>query len=128
MFDQFQPRLLINHLFVNAPVQQTPLQNPVNVFVNPLTGGTLTNNTPDTSMLATHVGAVHHTPAPATPVPAPSPKLPQRNLCSPDFDYMKAVELRRYANKHTINLHDNKRKSAIKRIIREHEIERKTMS
>ena len=76
-------------------------------------------------MLATHVGAVPHTPAPATP--APSPKLPQGNLFSPDFDHMKAVELRRYANEHNINLHGNKRKSAIKRIIREHDLERKTM-
>ena len=38
MFDQFQPRLPITHLFINAPVQATPLQNPVNVFVDPLTG------------------------------------------------------------------------------------------
>ena len=79
-FDYFQPRLPINHPFVNAPVHATPLQNPVNVFVNPLTGGTLTNNTPAPSALAAHVGAtpaVHpHTPAPHTPTPTPAPQTP----------------------------------------------------
>ena len=91
-FDYFQPRLPINHPFVNAPVHATPLQNPVNVFVNPLIGGTLTNNTPVPSALAAHVGAtpaVHpHTPAPHTPTPAPqtpSPAPHTRTTCISSF-------------------------------------------
>ena len=119
-FDYFQPRLPINH---------------------PLTE-TLTNNTPAPSALAAHVGAAptQHTPAPAPHAPMPvlhepaqninpaSPTLSPRNLFSPDFDDMKAAELRQYAVEQNINLHRNKKQSALKRIIREHEIERKKMS
>ena len=46
--DTYQPRLSSYHPFVNAPVPPTPLQNPVNVYVN----GALTNNTPDSGELA----------------------------------------------------------------------------
>ena len=121
VFDQFQPRLPINHPFVNAPVQQTPLQNPVNVFVNPLTGGTLTNNTPAPSELAAHVGA----PAPHTPVPVQntqkaSPKLSPRVLYRPNFDKMNVAELRMFALAKGIDLHGHKIKSDLIRIIREH--------
>ena len=62
--DTYQPRLPIYHPFVNAPVPPTPLQNPVNVYVN----GDLTKNTPNDGTLATHVRA--NTPAPVPPAPS----------------------------------------------------------
>ena len=46
--DTYQPRLPMYHQFLNAPITPTPLQNPVNVYVN----SALTNNTPDTGELA----------------------------------------------------------------------------
>ena len=144
VFDQFQPRLPINHPFVNAPVQQTPLQNPVNVFVNPLTGGTLTNNTPAPSALAAHVGAAPapHTPAPHTPtspklslnIPTSPKLLPHtptslelspKDLFSPGFSRMNVRSLRKYASENKINLHGKKHKNDLKRIIKEYEEERK---
>ena len=62
--DTYQSRLPMYHPFVNAPVLPTPLQNPVNVYVN----GVLTNNTPNAGALAAHVHA--HTPSPVPPAPS----------------------------------------------------------
>ena len=130
VFDQFQPRLPINHPFVNAPVQQTPLQNPVNVFVNPLTGGTLTNNTPAPSALAAHVGAAPapHTPAPHTNaqnIQKTSPKLSPRVLYRSIYDKMSVADLRIYALAQNIDLRGNKKKNDIIQVIKDHEEELK---
>ena len=62
----------IYHPFVNAPVPPTPLQNPVNVYVN----GDLTKNKPDASALAAHVHATPSPPAPSTPVGSSTPAPP----------------------------------------------------
>ena len=60
-FDHFQPPLPINHSFFNAPYKLC-IQKSTECFVNPLTEA-LTNNTPTTSALSTHVGVA---PAPHT--------------------------------------------------------------
>ena len=72
--DTYQPRLPIYHPFVNAPVPPTPLQNPVNVYVN----GDLTKNKPDASALAAHVHATPSPPAPSTPVGSSTPVVPPK--------------------------------------------------
>ena len=86
--DTYQPRLPLYHPFVNAPVQSTPLQNPVNVYVN----GALTHNTPDPSALASHVHA--HTPSPAPPAPS-TPVGSSTPVFPPHFDSSTPVDAKK---------------------------------
>ena len=83
--DTYQPRLPLYHPFVNAPVPPTPLQNPVNVYVN----GALTHNTPNAGALAAHVHA--HTPSPAPPAPS-TPVGSSTPVFPPHFDSSTPVD------------------------------------
>ena len=83
--DSYQPRLPINHPFVNAPVSTQPLQSPVNVIIGEL----LKHKTSDTNTVAPPTPSVHTTPLPSTPVPttplhttprSATPSLPSRPL------------------------------------------------
>ena len=131
----------VHHVMRHTFSQHIPHVYPHSMFYQqpsaPLPKDSITIHNYQPNAHAHNLPVVPHTLPPQvnTPVAQPSvqsPAMSPRNLFSrtssvssmvsthTDIDAMNNAALKHYARTHNINLHGNRRKSAIKRIIREH--------